>query len=624
MMSKRQQPAGWDRRSRVPASRGGPVPSRRRSDQRLTSIGVLSRVLGDAGIAFIAVMAALAVQAYLSVPDSAGTAQALASIMVPGGLVLVAVFVAAVVTANMLRGVYSRHRTYPLPTKLMRLVQSAAIAGAAAGVVLLLLPASFEVPRAAFIGAWVLTAIALPAARWWTWAYRINVQASELREDLELRQDKEQRGAAASEDRILVVGGAGYIGSALLPLLLESGQKVRLLDVFMYGKEPVAQWLEHPNLEVIEADYRKFDKLVEAMQGVDTVVHLGGLVGDPACAWNEELTVEVNLTFTRVIAEIAKASGVERFVFASTCSVYGASDEILDESSEFNPVSLYARSKVASEHVLMELQSPSFGVTILRFGTIYGISGRTRFDLVVNLLTAKAHADRGITVFGGDQWRPFVHVADAARAVALVLDAPGRLVSGRVYNVGSDEQNATLGDIGHLINSFVPEAEYVDSGRDGDRRNYRVSFRRIREELGFRPEWSLVEGVQQVLEALRSGRVGDYRDAKYSNVLYLANMGDSSVYPTTESEYAKGLITSTRETDLVRVGNGQVRSGANGDVAVALKGVAASRQASRRQPLSPERRGAVAERRGAVAERRSVVSERRSVVSERRGGGARR
>jgi nucleoside-diphosphate-sugar epimerase len=249
-----------------------------------------------------------------------------------------------------------------------------------------------------------------------------------------------------------------------------------------------------------------------------------------------------------VIAEIAKASGVRRFVFASTCSVYGASDEILDENSELHPVSLYARSKIGSERVLKQLHGPSFQVTLLRFGTIYGISGRTRFDLVVNLLTAKAHVDQGITVFGGDQWRPFVHVADAAKAIALVLDAPRELVAGRVYNVGSDEQNATLGQVGHLINELVPEAEYVDSGRDGDRRNYRVSFQRIRDELGFHPEWTLEAGVNQVLDALKSGRVTDYRDPQYSNIRYLTEMSDA-VYRTTETDFARGLISDPEILD---------------------------------------------------------------------------
>lgn len=540
-----------DRRRGEDFRGGGPQPLRRRTDRvdaRLTPVAMLSRVVGDGVITFLAVMTALVARAYLlAMPAAEGAAEVLMASMLPGGLLLASVFMAAITITNTLLGVYSRHRTYPMPTKLVRLVQSTAIAGAAAGVVFFLLSPAFEVPLTAFLGAWVLTALALPAARWWSWAYRMDVQARMVQED------RIQRALSLASQRhgdddgtVLVIGGAGYIGSALLPRLLESGRRVRLLDVFLYGKEPVQRWLDHPNLEVVEADYRKFDKLVEAMQGVQTVVHLGGLVGDPACAWNEALTVEVNLTFTRVIAEIAKASGVRRFVFASTCSVYGASDSILDEDSDLHPVSLYARSKIGSERVLKQLHGPSFQVTLLRFGTIYGISGRTRFDLVVNLLTAKAHVDHGITVFGGDQWRPFVHVADAAKAVAMVLESPRELVAGRVFNVGSDEQNATLGHVGRLINDLVPEAEYVDSGRDGDRRNYRVSFRRIREELGFHPEWTLEAGVRQVLDALRSGRVTDYRDPKYSNVRYLAEMSDA-VFRTTETDYALGLISDDPE-----------------------------------------------------------------------------
>lgn len=541
--------SGPERRGRDDGLPPGVTVGRRRTDPpvaRLSPTGVVIRVLADAVIASIAVFVAL-VAASAFDRGELGTVAAFAQMFVPGGFVLGSGFVAAVTLANTAFGVYSRHRTYPLRTKVVRLVQSVLVAGAGAGVFFLLLPTSLAVPNLAFMLAWALTAVAMPIARWWAWAYRVDEATRRA------RYESQRPGAGDSrraDDRgtVLVVGGGGYIGSALLPNLLESGHRVRVLDVFMYGKKAIAPYLEHPHLEVVEADYRQIDKLVEAMQGVKTVVHLGGLVGDPACAWNEDLTIEVNLTFTRVIAEVAKASGVRRFVFASTCSVYGASDEVLDEESELNPVSLYARSKIGSEKVLKKLHDARFAVTLLRFGTIFGISGRTRFDLVVNLLTAKAYVDKGITVFGGDQWRPFVHVLDAARAVGMVVDAPVEAVAGRVFNVGSDEQNATLGDVGRLINVVVPDAEYVDSGRDGDRRNYRVSFRRIREELGFLPEWSLEAGIRQVLKALASGDVGDYRAPEYSNVAWLKGMDEASTYLTTESTYAHGLITESDRT----------------------------------------------------------------------------
>lgn len=264
-------------------------------------------------------------------------------------------------------------------------------------------------------------------------------------------------------------------------------------------------------------------------------------MGDPACAIDEELTIEVNLVATRTIAEIAKGFGIGRFIFASTCSVYGASDELLDERSALNPVSLYARSKIASERVLLSLASPTFSPTILRFGTIYGLSGRIRFDLVVNLLTAKAVVDGKITIFGSDQWRPFVHVDDAATAVLKVLEAPLPLVRYQILNVGSDSQNYTLHQVGETIHRLVPTAELIVMGSDGDKRNYRVNFSKIRRLLDFTPRWTLEQGIQQVIDALNSGVIQDYRDARYSNVKFLSEEGVSRLIKH-ENGWAHALI----------------------------------------------------------------------------------
>jgi nucleoside-diphosphate-sugar epimerase len=316
---------------------------------------------------------------------------------------------------------------------------------------------------------------------------------------------------------------------------------VRLLDLFLYGVESIEPYADHPRLEIVKADFRQIDKVVECMKGMDAVVHLGAIVGDPACALDENLTIDVNLIATRTIAEIAKGSGVSRFVFASTCSVYGASDEILDERSALNPISLYARSKIASERVLHSLASQEFAPIILRFGTIYGLSGRIRFDLVVNLLTAKAVVDGKITIVGNDQWRPFVHVEDAASAIMKVLEAPLALVRNQVFNVGSDEQNYTLQQVGELIHRLVPTAELIIMGPDGDRRNYRVNFSKIRRVLGFRPQWTLEQGVQQVIDALRSGVIQDYRDARYSNVKFLSEEG-ASLLSREQNGWAHALI----------------------------------------------------------------------------------
>jgi nucleoside-diphosphate-sugar epimerase len=194
----------------------------------------------------------------------------------------------------------------------------------------------------------------------------------------------------------------------------------------------------------------------------------------------------------------------------------------LNERSSLNPVSLYARSKVASENVLTSFRGDGFEPVILRFGTIYGLSGRTRFDLVVNLLTAKALIEKVVPVFGKDQWRPFLHVHDASRSVLAALDAPAHAVAPVIFNVGCDEQNRTLGQVGALIASMVPGSVLTCTEENVDRRNYRVEFRRVREGLGFQPVWTIEAGVQQVLDAMRSGRIVDYQDARHSNVKFMS------------------------------------------------------------------------------------------------------
>lgn len=368
-----------------------------------------------------------------------------------------------------------------------------------------------ELPRSGLVMAWFASLVLLVGSRIWTtiWAKVVTPEHEAL--------VKQSQGRT-----ILVIGGAGYIGSSLLPKLLARGYRVRLLDLMIFGEDPIRGILEHPNLEVRKGDFRHVEQIAQALQGVNAVVHLGAIVGDPACNLDEDLTIDVNLTATRMIAELAKAAGVERFVFASTCSVYGACDEMLDERSMVKPISLYGHTKLASEKVLLSMASDRFKPTIVRFATIYGLSGRTRFDLVVNLLAAKAKMEEKITVFGGDQWRPFVHVDDAAEAVAMILEAPREVVGGEIFNVGSNEQNYTIAQIGELVHEAVFTAELVVSNNDSDRRNYRVSFNKIHNMLGFEPRWTVQGGIQQVLDAIAAGDINDYADSRYSNVKFLS------------------------------------------------------------------------------------------------------
>ncbi len=398
---------------------------------------------------------------------------------------------------------------------------------------------SLSISRTALVLAWLFSVALLVASRLWSQLWHRMVHRE--REALRVQPSGEGR-------HVLVIGGAGYIGSALLPKLLDRGYHVRVLDLLVYGTDPIAHVIDHPNLEVVQGDFRHVDKVVESMHGIDSVVHLGAIVGDPACDLNEDLTVEVNLTATRMIAQVAKGWGAKRFVFASTCSVYGAGDEVLDERSQLNPVSLYGRTKLVAEKVLRRLADDTFSPTIVRFATIYGLSGRTRFDLVVNLLAAKAKTEGKITVFGGEQWRPFVHVDDAAHAVQMILDAPREVVGNQVFNVGSDEQNYKIREIGELVSQYVPTAELIVSDEATDLRNYRVSFAKIRHVLDFHPQWTVEQGIQQVLEAIASGQVKDYRDAIYSNVKFLREAAGDRLTPTKDDLVKELALESARHT----------------------------------------------------------------------------
>jgi nucleoside-diphosphate-sugar epimerase len=345
--------------------------------------------------------------------------------------------------------------------------------------------------------------------------------------------------------RVLVIGGGGYIGSALVPRLLNAGMSVTVLDIFTFGKHALEKCKGHPELTIISGDFRDIVKLVTIIRGFDNVIHLGGLVGDPACAVDEKLTVDINVTASRVIAEIAKASGVKRFVFASSCSIYGASDKVVNETSPLNPQSLYAKSKVASELVISTLADENFSPIYARFGTIYGISGRTRFDLVVNLLSAKAVTDGKITVFGSDQWRPFVHVEDIADAVQMLLKAPRHLVHNQPFNVGGNSQNYTLLQVAESIKEVVPESEIVITDENVDRRNYRVDFGKIESVIGFRPSWTLDAGIRQMVGILRKENIRDFNNKNYSNVAFMKNVESDMLRQVTLSGWEQDLLDAT-------------------------------------------------------------------------------
>jgi nucleoside-diphosphate-sugar epimerase len=325
---------------------------------------------------------------------------------------------------------------------------------------------------------------------------------------------------SAPNFRVLVTGGAGYLGSVLVPRLLNDGLAVRVLDSLRYGGQPLLGVWSHPGFDFVRGDIRDSDLVRRSLAGIDVVVHLAAIVGDPACARAPEEAESTNLTASLELLRASRETGVTRFVFASTCSNYGRmadTDALVDETARLCPLSLYARTKVAFEEALLSEAEDSFCATPLRFATIFGVSPRMRFDLTVNEFTSEMVTHRHLVVFGEQFWRPYVHVRDAAAAISLVLRSPANLVGGQVFNVGSSEQNYQKQQIVDLVRREVPEGtvEYVTV--DQDPRDYRVSFAKIHRQLAFNTTTSVAQGVAEVARLVRDGVVQDSRDASYRN-----------------------------------------------------------------------------------------------------------
>jgi len=323
---------------------------------------------------------------------------------------------------------------------------------------------------------------------------------------------------------VLIVGGAGYLGSVLCRKLLDRGYIVKVLDNLTYGDHGIKELYDHPRFKFFKGDIRDIEKVVEAAKESDAVIHLAGIVGDPASALDPLKTIEVNYLATKMLAEICKYSQINRFIFASTCSVYGASptpDTKIDEKSPLNPVSLYAEMKLKSEQGILECVDENFSPTILRMATLYGLSKRMRFDLVVNILSIKALIDKKYYIFGGEQWRPNLHVDDAAEAYIKCLEAPIGTVRDKIFNVGSNEENYKIIEIGEKVKNLIPEAEMIIDENMVDERNYNVSFDKIAKELKYTTKLKIQDGIAEIIEQVEKGEFEDYTDHKYSNYKFL-------------------------------------------------------------------------------------------------------
>jgi len=337
-----------------------------------------------------------------------------------------------------------------------------------------------------------------------------------------LGQKGSPRGDNERKDgEILVVGGAGYLGSVLVRKLLERMFTVKVLDNIMYGIGPIEPLLSHDRFKFIEGDARNISVLVKALNNVDAVINLAAIVGDPACTNKPESAIETNYLANKILAEACKFHQVNRFIYASTCSVYGTMDgeKELDENSALNPVSLYARSKIQSEEGILSIEDENFSPTILRMGTLYGYSPRMRFDLVVNSMVKNAIVDKKIFIHGGGrQWRPLVNLEDAAEAYIKCLEAPLKRIKGEIFNVGSGRQNFQIIEIGRITHALIPGARLVIEEGKTDQRNYVVSFSKIEKRLDYRATRKLEDSILYIKKAIENGEIADVNDPKYYNV----------------------------------------------------------------------------------------------------------
>jgi len=331
-----------------------------------------------------------------------------------------------------------------------------------------------------------------------------------------------------SEKHIVVTGGAGYIGSLFTAHLLGLGHRVTVVDNLLFGGESLLTFLSNPRFHFAKADVTEKrslrDSLPRNAPKPDAVIHLAGIVGFPACqAIGKPATWHYNVEATKNVYEQSASLGVERFLYASTYSMYAPSADgsPVTEASPLNPESLYAESKIAAEEYLRVQTGPA--PLIFRLATVYGISPRTRFDLVVNQFVLDAFTRRELLIYQRGYSRSFIHVLDVVRGMALGLDAPAEKVRGQVYNLGSDDGNYTKDQIVALIIKRLPEiiVEYKDLTFGGSQRDITVSFDKIRRELGFAATLTVDDGVRELVNALKTGLIRNPYDERYRNAHFI-------------------------------------------------------------------------------------------------------
>jgi nucleoside-diphosphate-sugar epimerase len=329
---------------------------------------------------------------------------------------------------------------------------------------------------------------------------------------------------------VVVTGGAGYIGSLLVGELLRNGYRVSVMDKLLFGGDSLVSYLAHPNFNFVKADVWEPRALREVLKSSsskpDAVVHLAAIVGFPACqAVGRAVSWRYNVEATQKVFEQAEELGVKRFVFGSTYSNYGQSPEgeLVTEESPLHPQSLYAETKIAAEEYLLNQKDSGCAPLVFRFATLYGISPRTRFDLIVNQFVLDAYTKRELLIYQRGYSRSFVHVRDIVAGILLGLEAPEKKIRGQVFNLGNERGNYRKDQIVEFIIKRLPEitVRYKDLTFGGDMRDISVSFEKVRRVLGYKTSLTVDDGIREVLHALQDGLIKDPQDERFRNAQFI-------------------------------------------------------------------------------------------------------
>jgi nucleoside-diphosphate-sugar epimerase len=332
-----------------------------------------------------------------------------------------------------------------------------------------------------------------------------------------------------SAQHVVVTGGAGYIGSLLVGELLRNGYQVTVLDKLLFGGDSLMGYLANPNFKFVKADVwepRTLREVLKTGPKPDAVVHMAAIVGFPACqAVGPTVAKRYNVEATQHVFEQAEELGVKRFIFSSTYSNYGQSPEgvLVTEESPLHPQSLYAETKIAAEEFLLKQKQSSCAPLIFRFATIFGVSPRTRFDLIVNQFVLEAFTKRELLIYQRGYSRSFVHVRDIVGGILLGLKAPESAVRGEIFNLGEESGNYRKDQIVEIILKRLPEitVRYKDLTFGGDMRDISVSFEKVRRVLGFKTQFTVDDGVREVLHALQDGLIKDPQDPRFRNAQFI-------------------------------------------------------------------------------------------------------